>query len=116
MSDRPFNLILGALGWMKKCFGGRLSIQEMMVGMCIWKLTHESKRGFTTQDVVDDLSIPYSTATRLLRNWAERGVIEPALNLSDDTRKTGYQLTERGIKLGDILRQWNQGDDSMPRS
>ncbi len=110
MANQPFDLILGALAWMKKCFGGRLSLQEMMVGMCIWNLTYKSGPGFTTEEVVDDLSIPYSTATRLLRNWADRGVIEVAQNLDDDTRKTGYQLTERGIRLGDILRQWNQED------
>lgn len=94
-----------------KCFGKSLTLQELMVGLCIWRVARRDETIFTGQHVVDELDIPYSTATRLLRNWAERGVIETTPIGPDDGRQSQYRLTNKGVRMRDILGQWDQPEE-----
>ncbi len=106
MEAPRFQLLNDAMAWMIKCFGRHVSLQEMMVGLCIWRVARRNDTVFTGQQITDELDIPYSTATRILRRWIDRGVIELAARPSDDGRRTQYQLTDKGIRLRDVLARW----------
>lgn len=108
MSAPRFELLNNAMSWMMKCFGRSLTLQEMMVGLCIWRVAHHNETTFTGQQITAELDIPYSTATRFLRRWIERGVIEIGPEHPDDGRLTQYRLTAKGIRLRDILARWDK--------
>ncbi len=78
-----------------------------MVGICIWRVARRGEVVFTGSQITRELDIPYSTATRLLRNWVERGVIENAPNEVLDARQAAYRLTEKGITLRETLFKWD---------
>jgi len=107
MANTRFQLLNDAMSWMMKCFGRSLTLQEMMVGLCIWRVARRNETLFSGQHITEELDIPYSTATRLLRNWAERGVIEVSPISPDDGRQSQYRLTSKGIRMRDILSQWD---------
>ena len=96
------------MAWMIKCFGRSVTLQDMMVGLCIWRVAHQNKSVFTGKQITDELDIPYSTATRLLRAWIERGVIERSTVDSNDGREAAYRLTEKGISMRDVLTTWDR--------
>ncbi len=107
MTNDRFQLLNDAMSWMLRCFGRSVSLQEMLVGLCIWRVARGHEHSFTGQQITDELDIPYSTATRLLRNWVERDVIEHFPNGAGDGRQTVYRLTSRGIRLRDVLSRWD---------
>lgn len=79
-----------------------------MVGLCIWRVAHHHETNFTGQQITAELDIPYSTATRFLRRWIERGVIEISPEHPEDARLTQYRLTDKGIRMRDILARWDE--------
>ncbi len=106
MAEPQFQMLNDAMAWMMKCFGRSMTLQEMMVGLCIWRVSRRRQTEFTGRQITDELDIPYSTATRFLRRWVERGVIESSPQPSDDERQSRYRLTEKGIRLSDVLMRW----------
>lgn len=107
MAGPRFQLLNDAMSWMIKCFGRSVTLQDMMVGLCIWRIARRDETVFTGGQITRELDIPYSTATRLLRNWVGRGVIRQVEPDSDDARQSNYQLTERGISLRAVLSSWD---------
>ena len=105
MRPMRFQMLNDAMSWMIKCFGRSVTLQDMLVGLCIWRVARRDQTVFTGKQITDELDIPYSTATRLLRNWIERGIIETTL--ADDGRHATYRLTEKGISMRDVLAKWD---------
>lgn len=91
-----------------KTFGRSTTLQDMMVGLCIWRVARRNDTDFTGQQITDELDIPYSTATRLLRRWIDRGVIQLSPEPAMDERRAQYRLTEKGIRLRDVFAQWGE--------
>ena len=110
VSEPRFQLLNDAMAWMMRHFGRGMTLQEMMVGLCIWRIAHRNETTFTGQQITDELDIPYSTATRILRRWIDRGVIEIAPIPPEDARHTQYVLTEKGISLREVLARWDPQD------
>lgn len=109
MSNTPrFQLLNDAMAWMIKCFGRSVTLQEMMVGLCIWRVARRDETVFTGKQITEELDIPYSTATRLLRLWIERGVIKSSAADGSDGRQATYRLTEKGISMRDVLTKWDK--------
>ena len=107
MREPRFQMLNDVMAWMIKCFGRSVTLQEMMVGLCIWRIARRDETVFTGNQITRELDIPYSTATRLLRKWVERGVIRPVETQLDDARQSSYKLTDKGISLRTVLSRWD---------
>ncbi len=103
-----FQVLNDAMAWMMKCFGRSTTLQDMMVGLCIWRVARRDETVFTGKQITEELDIPYSTATRLLRAWIERGVIENSTVDIHDGREATYRLTEKGISMRDVVTKWDR--------